>query len=638
MKRLDLTLAAQPLAQTLLALAGNSVARRALAVELLVSQVRWNALVNLLQACLQDMGADAVRALLIPQGGTPLLYRASRCPAATVDTLDALQRLGGLLHDDAEAAALARQPAEWERDTFPTTKPTLQHWLNTGLSWAVGSGDLARVAWWVRWGADLHYQDAAGCNAIQAASTTAMLDWLLAQGVPTDGKRRWDGHVSNTLARNGNYAALRCLAHHGADLSDLGWTPLHRLVALGSAPDLAQALNGPEQAAWRAQLGAGDGWGRTPAMHAAQQGVVEKLVLLRDAGADLQVPWRDYPLMHWILESGEPEALRWWLAQPGVELEAPMGSLSDTPLLAAVEQDALPMATLLLESGADPHRYNNNRGCPMNSARSRAMLELLVAHGGQVEHLGRDGTRLWLGQPLWDEREPGWLVTCTPDEFRHHHTPRPGRHNGEDVTTAFLVAMIESGESAYGAGEAFGLNRSFSDTPWQHIWNADRFGQSLTGLPDGRWVQIGGEHEDGYDPDFFIYADVIVHTPPSEPGGAWDRRVFAYPEDVFPPTDSHTATLVDGRIIVIGCLGYPAHRRPGETPVYALDTNTFQFQRLECMGTAPGWLHKHQAQLVAPGVVEVWGGERCTGANQWQAVPGRWRLDLARLQWQAAEG
>jgi hypothetical protein len=36
---------------------------------------------------------------------------------------------------------------------------------------------------------------------------------------------------------------------------------------------------------------------------------------------------------------------------------------------------------------------------------------------------------------------------------------------------------------------------------------------SLTLLPDGRAIQIGGEHEDYYDPDFCIYNDVFVHEP-----------------------------------------------------------------------------------------------------------------------------
>ena len=46
------------------------------------------------------------------------------------------------------------------------------------------------------------------------------------------------------------------------------------------------------------------------------------------------------------------------------------------------------------------------------------------------------------------------------------------------------------------------------------VWCFSRFGTSLTELPDGRFVQIGGEHEDFYDPDFCIYNDVTVQKLP----------------------------------------------------------------------------------------------------------------------------
>ncbi len=36
----------------------------------------------------------------------------------------------------------------------------------------------------------------------------------------------------------------------------------------------------------------------------------------------------------------------------------------------------------------------------------------------------------------------------------------------------------------------------------------ERFGQSKTITLDGRTIHIGGEHEDHYDPDFFIYNGV----------------------------------------------------------------------------------------------------------------------------------
>ena len=40
------------------------------------------------------------------------------------------------------------------------------------------------------------------------------------------------------------------------------------------------------------------------------------------------------------------------------------------------------------------------------------------------------------------------------------------------------------------------------------FWSFDRYGMSVTHLEDGRIILIGGEHEDYYDPYFFIYNDV----------------------------------------------------------------------------------------------------------------------------------
>lgn len=72
----------------------------------------------------------------------------------------------------------------------------------------------------------------------------------------------------------------------------------------------------------------------------------------------------------------------------------------------------------------------------------------------------------------------------------------------------FWQAMIRSGIDAYAGARLAGGTRD--DCP---VWCAQRFGQSLTLLPDGRAIQIGGEHEDYYDSDFCIYNDVFVHHP-----------------------------------------------------------------------------------------------------------------------------
>jgi len=139
--------------------------------------------------------------------------------------------------------------------------------------------------------------------------------------------------------------------------------------------------------------------------------------------------------------------------------------------------------------------------------------------------------------------------------------------------------------------------------PEQPFWSWQRFGRTSTALPDGRVIHIAGEHEDGYDPDFCVYNDVFVHDTDGT------IRIFGYPESVFPPTDFHTASLIDGHIYVIGSLGYPGARRHGETPVYRLSTDTFHIERLDARGDAPGWLYAHRAILCSAHEIRVSGGK-----------------------------
>jgi len=127
-------------------------------------------------------------------------------------------------------------------------------------------------------------------------------------------------------------------------------------------------------------------------------------------------------------------------------------------------------------------------------------------------------------------------------------------------------------------------------------------GATHTELPDGRIVSVGGEHEDYYDPDFCIYNDVVVQGPADQ------IEIYGYPTEVFPPTDFHTATEVDGRMVIIGGLGYQQSRRPGHTPVYSLDLSNYRISEQRTTGENPGWIFKHQADL-ANGMIKIWGGE-----------------------------
>src|SRR5687767_503933 len=136
-------------------------------------------------------------------------------------------------------------------------------------------------------------------------------------------------------------------------------------------------------------------------------------------------------------------------------------------------------------------------------------------------------------------------MQLTPQQFLEQYAAARGTGNPQRLHVPLWEELVRSGETAYAAGTRYGSRAPTRDAGWCF----DRFGMSRTRLPDGRIVCIGGEHEDHYDPDFFIYNDAIVIGP----GGAVE--IYGYAPDAFPPTDFHSATLVGDAIYVIGGLG-----------------------------------------------------------------------------------
>ena len=148
---------------------------------------------------------------------------------------------------------------------------------------------------------------------------------------------------------------------------------------------------------------------------------------------------------------------------------------------------------------------------------------------------------------------------------------------------------------------------------------------------------IAGEHEDHYDPDFYIYNDVIVQHRDGT------IEIFGYPKDVFPPTDFQTATLVGNRIIIVGSLGYPKERKPGTTSVAVLNLDTFTISKIVTSGKSPGWLYSHKATLAQDGASIVIQQGKLDGTlieniDDWQLNLADWRWErLTKRQWQQWE-
>jgi hypothetical protein len=181
--------------------------------------------------------------------------------------------------------------------------------------------------------------------------------------------------------------------------------------------------------------------------------------------------------------------------------------------------------------------------------------------------------------------------------------------------TAYQASQRMRGPSAFNAGPG---------------WCFQRFGQSSTKLPDGREVFVGGEHEDGYDPDFFVYNDVVVRHPD-------DRLdIFGYPRSHFPPTEFHSATLVSNGIMLIGGLRDPKDRQSELTPVFLLELQGFSIKPVKTQGLSPGWIHRHKASLSADGQsILVQGGEVVRASDQASLDNiDDWRLHLADWRWE----
>jgi hypothetical protein len=221
------------------------------------------------------------------------------------------------------------------------------------------------------------------------------------------------------------------------------------------------------------------------------------------------------------------------------------------------------------------------------------------------------------------------------DEFLAWRSPRQAATQALRLDNPLWHWLVRTRWSAYNANDIFAGPSSCDTGP---MWYFDRFGKSETPLPDGRVVHIGGEHEDDYDPDFFIYNDVIVT------GADGGIAIYGYPTEVFPPTDFHSATLANGSIFIIGCLGHPDQRVPHTTPVYRLALDSMSISQVETNGKSPGWIYKHAARLSDDGQsIIVSAGERLLGndrptienTDSWSlnTLTGEWR-HLTRRRWQ----
>jgi ankyrin repeat protein len=468
----------------------------------------------------------------------------------------------------------------------------------TAVGLAVASGDPDKVNALLEFGGTLDYRHSGGYNAVLDAvhgrdvfrdqRLTELLKLLIAHGVDLNCVSSYQESVLRVLSNIGRFDAVKLLLEAGADEAQLGWSPLLRAVALGEVSDMARAVDagaGIEERDW---------WERTPSLLAVQTGDTAKVEWLRERGADLHARGRcQKPPAFYAIECDHVSMLEWLIAH-GIGLDE-VDQFGTTSLRHAVEQNSIACVDVLLKHGADVNVEDDGQTA-LSFVQTREVAMRLLDAGADPQFLPYEGRRALLG---FEPEPDATLLDVTADEFQAGRSRRFGLSNPELFHAPFLEGMIRAGINAYQAAQLFEKEVEGSKTP---VWCAQRFGQSITFLPDGRCIQIAGEHEDGYDPDFCIYNDVFEHLPDGS------IRIYGYPEDIFPPTDFHTATLVGDAIYLIGSLGYHGQRRYDETPVYRLDTRTFVIQPVSAKGENPGWIYRHRARLRSAHEIQISSG------------------------------
>ncbi|MBS3030685.1 MAG: ankyrin repeat domain-containing protein (plasmid) [Dolichospermum sp. DET50] len=499
----------------------------------------------------------------------------------------------------------------------------------TVLGLVVQSGNLEKIQLILDAGANIHYQtpqeydvliDAMhGRDILLDQNLLSILDLLISKGAAVNGMSSYGETAIKVAARIGRFDAVQLLLNAGANSDQLQWTELMQAVVFGRLEEVKLLLEqGADQDVY-------DCWYRTPWLLSIQAGELAKAKLLLATGANSSYEGNcgKTPLMY-AIENNQPEILQWLIAE-GFDIEA-TDDFSNTALLIAAECGATDCVKILLEAGVNPSRINDCNDNAIKIANNLEIVKMLVAASEDLNDINDDMRRVFTGIT---NSKFSLSQLSTQQYFAGKHS-RFGTANPELMDISFWQAMICEGCAAYTAKNIFNDTENWQDPAWCY----QRFGRTITQLPDGRIVEIAGEHEDYYDPDFCIYNDVVVYQ------GDGNFHIFGYPQDVFPPTDFHSATLVGEYIYIIGNLGYLGTRIYNETPVYRLHIHTFAIEKVETTGDKPGWISRHKAYYQEPDKIYITGGKLYVIGNDksedYIDNSVDYILDLISLNWSRA--
>jgi len=489
----------------------------------------------------------------------------------------------------------------------------------TVIDLAIQSGSIDKIRFLLDAGADIHYRTPDGYDVLinamygrdikQDKNLLPILNLLIEKGVNVDGASIYGESALKVVYRYTIKDAVKLLLDAGADEKQLQWTYLIEAVAFGSVEEVQMRL---EEGADIYHL---DCWNRNAFFLSLETGDLQKakLILPFTPSRDDSSFWWKSPLFYPI-QYNYAEILKWLILE-GFDIEQTDEYLS-TPLMVTAEYGATDCVKILLEAGADISKVDNCNQNAISKAANLEIVKMLLCGSEDLSDISDEIRVSLLGVADEELLEEIKHIKDKAAKF-----PRFGIKNPEIMKNNFWEAMVRSGVDAYHSRSDD--ENICDDAP---IWCYQRFGRTTTMLPDGRIIEIAGEHEDFYDPDFCIYNDVVVFD------GKGNFQIYGYPKEVFPPTDFHSATLVDNCIYIIGNLGYQNQRIPDETSVYRFNCDTFQIQKIKTTGNKPGWISRHKAKFQPPSHIYITGGKIQTQEDYIENSVD-YCLDLTNSKW-----
>lgn len=255
-------------------------------------------------------------------------------------------------------------------------------------------GTLEQINTIIHAGADVHYSESYGFNAMNSAVFNSLermepiIKRLLELKISPDVESKHSETPLSVLSRRGLFPMIKLLLDAGANPAPLGWNNLMHAIALGTLEECKTILQSGSDLTASDRL-----WERTPLLLSIQVGDIEKTALLLKAGASLNDKGRcGKTCLMYATHHNNTEMLQWLITQ-GADINS-VDDFETTALINAATYGAADCVEILLKAGASLHAATDTQSYAITEASSIETVHILVKAGADINTLAGDGYNL----------------------------------------------------------------------------------------------------------------------------------------------------------------------------------------------------------------------------------------------------